>query len=597
MFHRSDTLFCYRSTGSDLKAAGSQAGGRAQYAAIQIIEDDCVPAPSLRLEQRPVPLLSYFPEESSQLPGNYLLYSVPEENPEVSASIERLRIVNQPRARENIADLDEKAYHERRETSLHDVGSSLHLVDIQRFICPDGGGLQAEAGIHYDPPRYSTDALQLAKNKAFVSQILSSVARQAGCSALLFDSLQGNLREHNKQIASLAPSIGLTDARHVMQLVLDRPHGQWATSGLSVAQIFNDPAAKASFIRSIENCVRAAAMAYFQAGVEANKQAEDIRVITIESSRINGNLMVMFVCNPLWNWTAGRSDPRTVEMPAALAAAFQAEFGPAYRTLHVHPLCFMVRINMAALEPEGNKRFPRAGGGGGVVSRGKAVGQARLQQEPPLMTGPAEAKRPYRPPHGWVRIGLKVVSGDDSGLWLGPLDNNQELWYRAYFGTDRSALSNMLCPEACESHRAQLRQGVYVSPHADYADRYGGQHQVHFQDGSVRTYRCVIMCAVRPGSIDQESHADCPLYPAENSSWVVSTSDAVRPYGVLFKLDSEVPPNVQPASPSPPSSPPRTRQRGGSGLHLRQQEQAIEASASTIPHLPPDDSASKRRRF
>ena len=76
-----------------------------------------------------------------------------------------------------------------------------------------------------------------------------------------------------------------------------------------------------------------------------------------------------------------------------------------------------------------------------------------------------------------------------------------------------------------------------MTPHVDYADWYGGEHEVLFDDGSTRAFRCVFMCAVRPGAVAREGfpEPDGHAYAGENSEWTVLTAADVRPYGILVK--------------------------------------------------------------
>jgi hypothetical protein len=193
--------------------------------------------------------------------------------------------------------------------------------------------------------------------------------------------------------------------------------------------------------------------------------------------------------------------------------------------------------------------------------------------------------RHYRLPHGWVRIGLLVrgkyagpggPAAADADRWLGPFnDSNPGLWHRAYHGTDRAGLLGIVGSGFRPSVRGKLGPGVYVTPHVEYAgDNYTATHAVRFSDGMTRTYRCVVMCAVRPGSIVREGIPGLPQseFPGENSEWVVCDAAAVRPYGILVKeIDltpvTGQPIQAQPAQPmvQPAAAPTANAQQASSG--------------------------------
>ena len=370
-------------------------------------------------------------------------------------------------------------------------------------------------GEKYPDPAYSQNSGKLAIDPAFISQIISSLAKQNGSRVTFHDSRKDGCKpppRNDMQFLSMfAPSFESFPARNVMQLVLEEPHGPWAR--VPLASILDDKhGAREAFIGGLERRIRAAHCA---------DGDDDVRVLAVES----GSVIVTYRC---WSRRRPTGGPRKVALPDDVAAAFRAEFGAAYRTLRVHPAYFL-NVDMAALDPgpKASKYFPPP------PRKRPRNPAADFQVSPP--TGPP---RYYRQPLGWTRTGLRVRGkyGDDA--WLEPFDDdNRGLWLRAYHGTVGDAFGAIVSGGFHPSGGPSLKMGpgVYVSPHPAYADRYGAEHEVRFADGLRRRFRCILQCAVRPDAVVREGYPACADYPGEKSEWLLADPAAVRPYGILFK--------------------------------------------------------------
>ena len=361
-------------------------------------------------------------------------------------------------------------------------------------------------------PEYSPDLAVLAQSRGFLVQLLSSVAGQAGCMASFTTSASGGpvLRDDLQYAPSLAPCEGITDALDIQQLVLLRPDGPWGP--FSIAEILSIDDARAAYERTLH--VRIAG-ALQRAGVPRDA-AEGVQVLRVEK----GSVRVTFR-SPRYS-RPRQGDSEVLEGLDHLEAAFRGEFGT-FQSLQVHPLAYLLHFNLNELET--------------------AAALACRRFDPPAVPfsiGPAGLERPYRQPVDWTRVGLRVLGKYDGGDdWLAnPGMGGQRLaWYRAYHGTSRTAFRPIAGQGISPSINGKLGPGVYVSPHVDYADLYGGRHEVHFNDGTTRAYRCVFMCAVRPGAVVREGYARAAghAYAGENAEWTVAGAVDVRPYGILVK--------------------------------------------------------------
>ena len=386
------------------------------------------------------------------------------------------------------------------------------LQDIENLCCPADE-------IQFSEPDYSPQIEKLAKDKSFVAKLLASVAEENGCRAAFYDSSKQKVKAlppSDRQFLSLlAPNNDFITPRNIMQLVLVQPHGLWAKIPLDCI-LGDKQGAREAYIKSLERQICKAH------GAEAG----DIKVLAIES----GGVVVTYACLERRRLRPGYR-PRIRGVPSEIAASFRETFGSAYQTLRVHPLYYLLNIDMADID-----------------STKKASKFFQPLPDPPpdpaedYVVGPAGAERPYRPPYGWMRIGLKVRNkyvGDRAGQneWLEPFhDENAGLWYRAYHGTVGEAFAGIVREGFLPSWRGKLGAGVYVSPHHEYADTgYGGRHVVRFRDGVERQYRCIIMCAVRPDAIARQGQKRSRRYRGEGSEWVISDPAAVRAYGILVK--------------------------------------------------------------
>ena len=361
-------------------------------------------------------------------------------------------------------------------------------------------------------PQYSSDPVALAQSRGFLVQLLSSVARQAGCVASFTTPSSGGAaqRDDLQYSPSLAPCVGITDALDIQQLVLSAPDGPWGS--FTVAEILSVDDARAAYERNLLDRLD---RALEKSGAPARSAGGGAQLLRVEA----GSVRVTFRSARYPDLV----EAEVLEGLGRLEAAFRAEFGEAFRSLRLHPLAYLLNFDLGELET--------------------AAALACRRFDPPadfFTVGPAGLERPYRQPVGWTRIGLRVLGRYDGGDdWLANpgFEGRHQAWYRAYHGTSRRAIRPIATQGLRPSSFGNLGPGVYVTPHVDYADWYGGEHEVLFDDGSTRAFRCVFMCAVRPGAVAREGfpEPDGHAYAGENSEWTVLTAADVRPYGILVK--------------------------------------------------------------
>ena len=208
----------------------------------------------------------------------------------------------------------------------------------------------------------------------------------------------------------------------------------------------------------------------------------------------------------------------------------RSEF-PGFIELRVHPLLFRPAFDLAIFDTRGNKNFHNGS---------------------TFHVGPTGQQRKYTQPQGWVRVGLKVLSGQPTDdKWLHPF-NHPENWWRAYhgtanagrrrFGTNASNTSELqnAALSAVRSiyddgfHLARVSRlgpGVYCSPNPTWmeTERYAATIPVHIQGGSrPKEFRLMLQVAVRPGS-------DTLQPRSTEDIWAVRKKDWIRPYGILIK--------------------------------------------------------------
>jgi hypothetical protein len=199
---------------------------------------------------------------------------------------------------------------------------------------------------------------------------------------------------------------------------------------------------------------------------------------------------------------------------------FKKEFGNNFTDIRVAPLLLALKFNPNDLDVRGDKKFT------GTPST--------------FQIGPPGNQMAYtQPPNGWTRYGLKVLGKYGCDTWLHPFRHSNN-WYRVYHGTgdpNRSDAKGERASVPKSIHDTGLRigrnnahgRGVYWSPNFAIAEEYSVTHgclTVKFADETVKTYICVMQCAVRPGG---ETRTPFPGY------FFVANPTDIRAYGLLLK--------------------------------------------------------------
>ena len=142
----------------------------------------------------------------------------------------------------------------------------------------------------------------------------------------------------------------------------------------------------------------------------------------------------------------------------------------------------------------------------------------------------------YKPPYGWVGIGLNVWEKYDSGNndWLAKNGNRNE-WAVAYAnasertikfileGGFRVGLGQFYANDDDIYHPGnKVGEGVYCSPNADIMEEYSREY---IEIGG-KKYKMGLMVRVKPDKIRCSS---------EGLNYWVLNSDEIRPYRILLK--------------------------------------------------------------
>ena len=142
----------------------------------------------------------------------------------------------------------------------------------------------------------------------------------------------------------------------------------------------------------------------------------------------------------------------------------------------------------------------------------------------------------YKPPYGWIGIGLNVLDKYDSGNndWLVHNGNKNE-WAVAYASVSEKILGIIL-QHGFRAGRGQIYekkydiyhpgnkvgQGVYCTPNPDIMDNYS--KELIEIDG--KYYKLGLMLRVKPDKI---------RWPSKEFNYWVLDSDDIRPYRILLK--------------------------------------------------------------
>ena len=182
-----------------------------------------------------------------------------------------------------------------------------------------------------------------------------------------------------------------------------------------------------------------------------------------------------------------------------------------------------------------------------VVMKGCKLGKEQLDARGNRIEdwaiGQNRGGKPYKPPIGWIGIGLKVMDKFENNTWIG-MNNSEGEWCVAYHGVGRLKKSNEVKditrkiivgtfnPGKGQVHELhddilhkgkKVGNGVYCTPNIKTAESYCGTSSIN---GS--SYQTVLMVRVKPSAIRQ-----CECF---DDYWVVNgTTDEIRPYRILYK--------------------------------------------------------------
>ena len=142
----------------------------------------------------------------------------------------------------------------------------------------------------------------------------------------------------------------------------------------------------------------------------------------------------------------------------------------------------------------------------------------------------------YKPPYGWIGIGLKVLEKYDhvNNDWIAHNGNKNE-WAVAYANASERTL-NFILEDGFRAGRGQafenyddiyhpgnkVGQGVYCSPNVDIMEQYS-RESIEIEG---KKYKMGLMVRVKPDKIR------CPSI--QSNYWVLN-SDEIRPYRILLK--------------------------------------------------------------
>jgi hypothetical protein len=156
----------------------------------------------------------------------------------------------------------------------------------------------------------------------------------------------------------------------------------------------------------------------------------------------------------------------------------------------------------------------------------------------------------YNAPFGWIRYGINIkILFPDINKWLAN-DGNKEEWAVAYHGFKQNPLrsnlyyklfdkSNQFKPNFTpsknlafvnlkdsnmnsETHNSPIGLGIICSSKPDIAE----QHTVCFTLNKTK-YKMMLQLRVNPSKIK--------IPPKSNDVYILSSSDHIRPYGILIK--------------------------------------------------------------
>ena len=163
--------------------------------------------------------------------------------------------------------------------------------------------------------------------------------------------------------------------------------------------------------------------------------------------------------------------------------------------------------------------------------------------------GPPGYLKNFMPPEGWTAIGINVLGKYDNGdnTWLGTKNKDGE-WYTGYHGIrDQDAVYGILMNGFKIGYRhahkydyntnpltriyhMQCDEGVYFTPEINEANSYTGV--IKYNEYNLRI---VFMCRINPLKVR------IAYLGGNKEYWLTNgTTDEVRPYRILFKIEQNI---------------------------------------------------------
>ncbi|CAF4578689.1 unnamed protein product [Rotaria socialis] len=244
-----------------------------------------------------------------------------------------------------------------------------------------------------------------------------------------------------------------------------------------------------------------------------------------QTDKENISVTAVYVGSFNFAYTVKNWIPGTLESLPKLEKNLKDQFEQ-FSDAKIHPLLCRPAFDISSFDKQGNKTFP--------------------DSSETYQVGPPGRTQKYTSPAGWTRYGLKVRGKYSNGdNWLHPFQDPGN-WYRAFHGTGRAsaadfnkskqsfdqqyapvdAIASIYKTGFRPARVAAFGSGVYCSPDPTFPEKgYVGVVQCDTQQGR-KNFKCMLQVAVSPDGV---------TFASDNSIWVVSNPEDVRPYGILIK--------------------------------------------------------------
>ncbi|CAF3623991.1 unnamed protein product [Rotaria socialis] len=244
-----------------------------------------------------------------------------------------------------------------------------------------------------------------------------------------------------------------------------------------------------------------------------------------QTDKENISVTAVYVGSFNFAYTVKNWIPGTLESLPKLEKNLKDQFEQ-FSDAKIHPLLCRPAFDISSFDKQGNKTFP--------------------DSSETYQVGPPGRTQKYTSPAGWTRYGLKVRGKYSNGdNWLHPFQDPGN-WYRAFHGTGRAsaadfnkskqsfdqqyapvdAIASIYKTGFRPARVAAFGSGVYCSPDPTFPEKgYVGVVQCDTQQGR-KNFKCMLQVAVSPDGV---------TFASDNSIWVVSNPEDIRPYGILIK--------------------------------------------------------------